>query len=277
MKRRSALLVITLSMVSLTFAQPIEVDFAALQATKPWAATEQWKPIPPKVTPGYFTSAPSDAVVLFDGTDLKNWHTPKYGYGVRMDHVESIIKWKADHAENSPAAWKVKDGAFIVEPGTGAIETNQAFGNVQLHIEWLAPIDPGKKDQGYSNSGIFFMGMYEMQVLNSYENETYANGQAGSMYKQLIPLVNASRPPGEWQSYDVVFMAPTFNADGTVKSPATVTAFHNGVLIQNNATLKGPCIYIGQPHYFKHAEKLPLLLQDHGDKVRYRNIWIREL
>jgi len=224
-----------------------------------------------------FTLAPSDAIVLFDGKDLDAWHKPKYGYGTRMDEVESIIKWKADHPENSAAEWIVKDGQMIVKPGAGAIETNLAFGDVQLHIEWLAPVDPGKESQGYSNSGIFLMGMYELQVLNSYENETYSNGQAGSMYKQLIPLVNASRPPGEWQSYDIVFTAPRFNEDGTLKSPATITVFHNGLLIQNHAVLKGPCVYIGTPYYFKHPEKLPLLLQDHGNKVRFRNIWIREL
>lgn len=258
-------------------AQPIEIDFQSLQSTKPWAATEQWEPVPAKVTPGTCTAAPSDAIVLFDGRNLDAWHTPKYGYGARMDQVESIVKWKEEHPEFSEAAWLVKDGQMIVNPGTGAIETKEAFGDVQLHIEWLAPVDPGKKDQGYSNSGVFFMGLYEIQVLNSYENETYANGQAGAMYKQHIPLVNASRPPGEWQAYDIIFIAPKFKDDGSVESPAYITAFHNGVLIQNHAELKGPCVYIGQPYYFKHADKLPLLLQDHGNKVRFRNIWIREL
>ena len=209
------------AMLSLSnlIAQPIEIDFSALQATKPWAATEQWEPKPAKVTPGIYTAPPSDATVLFNGSDLKAWHKPKYGYGTRMDQVESIIKWKATHSENSAAEWTVKDGELIVKPGSGAIETNQSYGDVQLHIEWLTPEDPGKESQGYSNSGIFFMGLYEIQVLNSYENETYANGQAGSMYKQLIPLVNASRPPGEWQTYDIVFIAPKFNSDGTGEKP----------------------------------------------------------
>lgn len=270
-------LVLAVLSISGLIAQPIKIDLSALQSSKPWAATEQWEPKPPKVTPGMFTLAPSDAIVLFDGKDLDAWHKPKYGYGTRMDEVESIIKWKAAHPENSAAEWIVKDGQMIVKPGAGAIETNLAFGDVQLHIEWLAPVDTGKESQGYSNSGIFLMGMYELQVLNSYENETYANGQAGSMYKQLIPLVNASRPPGEWQSYDIVFTAPRFNEDGTLKSPATITVFHNGLIIQNHAVLKGPCVYIGTPYYFKHPEKLPLLLQDHGNKVRFRNIWIREL
>jgi hypothetical protein len=274
--KQLTILLIFISTVEV-LAQPIEIDFKALQDTKPWSATEQWTPVPSAVTPGTHSSAPSDAVILFNGSNLDAWHKPKYGYGVRMDHVESIVNWKLAHPENSPAPWIVKDGAFIVKAGSGDIETNQAFGDVQLHIEWVAPVDAGKKDQGYSNSGIFFMGMYELQVLNSYENETYANGQAGAMYKQLIPLVNASRPPGEWQSYDVVFMAPRFNADGSLKSPAAITVFHNGVLIQNHAELAGPCIYIGKPAYFKHPEKLPLLLQDHGNPVRYRNIWVREL
>jgi hypothetical protein len=258
-------------------AQPIEIDFQALQATQPWKATEQWEPVPPVVTPGVYTSAPSDAIVLFDGTDLAAWNKPKYGYGARMDQAESITQWKIEHPEKSTAKWLVQAGAMIVEPGEGAIETNQAFGDIQLHVEWLAPEDPGKKDQGYSNSGIFFMGLYEIQVLNSFENTTYANGQAGSMYKQHSPLVNASRPPGEWQSYDIIFMAPKFEPDGTLQTPASITAFHNGVLIQNHAVLKGPCIFIGEPHYFPHPAKLPLLLQDHGDKVRFRNIWVREL
>ncbi|NND35216.1 MAG: DUF1080 domain-containing protein [Saprospiraceae bacterium] len=268
---------VLLMTVTIAFTQPIKIDFDALQETKPWLETEQWEPVPAVVTPGVYTSAPDDAIILFDGQDLNSWHKPKYGYGARMDEVESIVKWKLEHPENSAPEWTVKSGALIVKPGGGAIETNQAFGDCQLHIEWLAPEDPGKKDQGYSNSGVFLMGLYEIQILNSYENKTYANGQAGSMYKQHIPLVNASRPPGEWQSYDIVFMAPKFNNDGSLQSPATITAFHNGVLIQNHAILKGPCVYIGEPYYFAHPEKLPLLLQDHGDKVRFRNIWIREL
>lgn len=258
-------------------AQPIEIDFSALRESRPWLATEQWEPVPPKVTPGVWTAPPSDAIILFNGADLSAWNKPQYGYGARMDQVVSIINWKQEHPENGPAEWLIKDGQLIVNPGSGAIETNQAFGDVQLHIEWLAPEDPGKKDQGYSNSGVFLMGLYEIQILNSYENETYANGQAASMYKQYSPLVNASRPPGEWQVYDIVFTAPQFKADGSVDRPATITAFHNNVLVQNHVELKGPCVFIGEPYYFKHPDKLPLLLQDHGDRVRYRNIWIREL
>ncbi len=255
-----------------------EIDWAELQKTEPWKESEQWEPVPVKVAPAQWQGGPpSDAIVLFDGSDLSAWHKPKYGYGARMDQVEAIIKQKVQNPEWSDAEWMVKDGAMIVKPGSGAIETKQSFGDIQLHIEWLSPEDPGKKDQQYSNSGIFFMGLYEIQVLNSYENATYANGQAGAMYKQYPPLVNASRPPGEWQSYDIVFTAPTFAEDGSLEKPAAITAFHNGVLIQNDAELWGPCIFIGKPRYVPHPEKMPLLLQDHGDKVRFRNIWVREL
>ncbi len=255
----------------------IIINWEALQETKPYEKSEVWEPIPEKVSPGYLTQAPSDATILFDGKNLDHWHHPKFGYGARMDQVESVLTAKLRADEYKPAAWQIKDGAMIVQPGSGPIETKKKFGDAQLHIEWLSPVDPGKSGQYYSNSGIFFMGLYEIQVLNSYENETYANGQAGSIYKQTIPLVNASRPPGEWQSYDIVFTAPTFKADGTLQSPASMTAFHNGVLIQNHTILKGPGVYIGDSHYIPHPEKLPLLLQDHGDMVRFRNIWIREL
>jgi len=255
----------------------IELDWEELNKTQPFKLSEVWEPQPTKVTPGYFTSPPSDAIVLFGGHDLGAWHKPEHGYGARMDHVESILNVRLKAPKHTEAEWIVKDGAIIVKPGSGAIETKQHFGDVQLHIEWLSPVDPGKKDQLYSNSGIFFMGLYEIQVLNSYENKTYANGQAGSIYKQHIPLVNASRPPGEWQAYDIVFNAPRFDESGNVSKKATITAFHNGVLIQNNVELEGPCVYIGDAHYIPHPEKMPLLLQDHGDKVRFRNIWVREL
>jgi len=255
----------------------IELDWEELRKTEPYKLTEQWEPVPEKVTPGYFTTPPSDAVILFDGKDLSNWHHPEHGYGARMDQVESILIARAKAPNHTKADWSVKDGAMVVKPGAGDIETKQSFGDIQLHIEWLSPHDPGKSDQYYSNSGIFFMGLYEIQVLNSYENATYANGQAGALYKQHMPLVNASRPPGEWQSYDIVFNAPKFNTAGELTKVASVTAFHNGVLIQNNAELEGPCVFIGQSHYVAHADKLPLILQDHGDKVRFRNIWVREL
>jgi len=255
----------------------LQLDWDELSKTQPFKLTEQWEPVPAKVTPGYFTTPPSDAVVLFNGTDLSAWHHPEHGYGARMDQVESILNARTKAPKYTEAQWIVKDGAMIVKPGSGDLETKQNFGDMQLHIEWLSPYDPGKEDQYYSNSGIFFMGLYEIQELNSYENPTYSNGQAGALYKQHIPLVNASRPPGEWQSYDIVFNAPRFDASGDLTKPASVTAFHNGVLIQNNAELEGPCVFIGKSHYIPHADKLPLILQDHGDKVRFRNIWVREL
>ena len=249
---------------------------AEYEALKP-EDTESYAYTPKMVTPGYMTTAPSDAIVLFDGTDLSKWHHPKHGYGGRMDQVEETMVKRATDQSYTEAKWEVKNNSMTVVPRTGAIETKQGFGSMQLHIEWLAPERENKKGQGYSNSGVIIMGLYEVQVLNSYENETYPNGQAGSIYKQHIPLVNASKPPGEWQAYDIVFNAPEFDAEGNLSKPAYITVLHNGVLIQNNAEIEGPAIYIGKPYYVAHPEKLPLILQDHGDKVRFRNIWVREL
>ncbi|MEY4135840.1 MAG: 3-keto-disaccharide hydrolase [Saprospiraceae bacterium] len=224
----------------------------------PPEATEVWVPEPRVVTPGALNhQPPSDAVVLFDGTSLDNWKS-------------------AD--KDAPAPWKVENGYFQVVPKTGGIETKASFGDVQLHIEWKAPAEIKGSGQGRGNSGLFFMGgRYEVQILDSYNNRTYSNGQAGSVYKQHIPLVNAMRPPSEWNTYDVVFMAPRFNADGVVVAPARVTVFHNGVLVQNNAELKGNTEYIGIPQYQAHASELPITLQDHGDLVSFRNIWVRKL
>ena len=253
------------------------VNAVMAQITDP-KATEVWEPVPAKVTPGNWGSAPSDAIILFDGKDLSAWQKPQFIHerGTVKD-MKAMVAELDNNYEHPAADWTVKDGQFIVKPGTGAIETKEKFGDFQLHIEWLSPADPGKEGQLYSNSGIFMMSLYEIQVLNSYENKTYSNGQAGSIYKQHIPLVNATRPPGEWQAYDIVFTAPRFNEDGSLKSPARVTALHNGVLIQNNVELQGPTAYIDYSSYFKHPEKMPLRLQDHGDLVRYRNIWIRHL
>lgn len=217
--------------------------------------TEVWEPVPAVITPGHDGTPPSDAVVLFDGTDL-SW-------------------WEAE--DGSDAGWQVDDGVMTVVPGTGSIVTRQSFGDVQLHIEWRTPAVVESEGQGRGNSGIYFMTRYELQVLDSYENLTYPNGQAGAIYKQHIPLVNASRPPGEWQTYDVVFTAPRFGTDGTVLRTASITVFHNGVLIQNHVELRGPTLYIGEPAYEPHADREPLLLQDHGNRVSYRNIWIREI
>jgi Domain of Unknown Function (DUF1080) len=220
------------------------------------ALTEVWSPEPRVITPGKTSAdAPSDAIVLFNRKDLSMWE----------DKSNGIPKWKVD------------GGIFTVDSGSGQIKTRRNFGDCQLHIEWRTPSVVKGDGQGRGNSGIFLMGRYELQVLDSYKNRTYSNGQAGAIYKQLIPLANASRPPGEWQTYDVIFTAPRFNADSTVKSPARITVIHNGVLVQNNATLAGGTQYRGIASYQMHGDKEPLVLQDHGNPVSFRNIWIREL
>jgi hypothetical protein len=215
-----------------------------------------WQPEPRVIVPGKTSlDAPSDAIVLFDGKNLMEWQSVKGG----------------------GAPWRIKEGYMQVNPGTGNIQTKKGFGDCQLHIEWKTPDTARGDGQGRGNSGIFFMGLYELQVLDNYHNRTYSNGQAGSIYKQSMPLVNICRPPGEWQTYDVIFTAPRFNSDSTVRSPARVTVLQNGVLVQNNFSLWGGTEYIGIPVYKMHADKLPLELQDHGNLVCYRNIWIREL
>ncbi|MGX5818865.1 3-keto-disaccharide hydrolase [Chitinophaga lutea] len=217
--------------------------------------TEVWTPVPAVVTPGSTAAnAPSDAIVLFDGKDLSKWESEKGG----------------------AVPWTVADGAMTVSPRKGGIKTKDSFEDFQLHIEFRTPSVVKGEGQGRGNSGIFLQSFYELQVLDNYNNKTYSNGQAGSLYKQSIPLVNACRKPGEWQSYDVIWTAPRFNADGSLKSPARATVLHNGVLVQNNTELLGKTLYIGKPFYEKHGA-MPLTLQDHGDLVSYRNIWIRKL
>ena len=214
-------------------------------------------PVPPKVTPGKVDSdAPSDAIILFDGKNLDEWMS---------------------NNGDKPAQWTVNDGSFTVKKGTGAIRTKRVFTNYQLHIEWLIPANITGKGQARGNSGVF-LGDYEIQILDSYENETYVNGQAGSVYKQHIPLVNASRKPGEWQSFDIIWTAPQFSND-TLTSKGRVTVYHNGVLIQNNVEVIGVTVNNGRPYYKAHGP-LPIRLQDHGDPsepVSFRNIWLREL
>lgn len=217
--------------------------------------TEVWDPEPEVVTPGEAGAPPSDATVLFDGSDLSAWV----------------------HEDGSDARWSVDGGALTVVAGTGDIRTRDGFGDIQLHIEWRTPAEVSGDGQGRGNSGIFFMERYELQVLDSYRNRTYANGQAGSIYKQHIPMVNASRGPGIWQTYDVVFTAPRFGRAGALVSPARMTVFHNGVLIHDHAELRGPTVFIGPPEYEPHANRAPLRLQDHGNPVSYRNIWLRDL
>lgn len=218
--------------------------------------TEVWEPEPKVVTPGKTNAdPPSDAIVLFDGKNTDNF----------------LAK------DGSAVKWKLENGTMTVVPETGEIHTKQGFGDCQLHIEWRTPAEVKGESQGRGNSGIFFMGRYELQVLDSYNNRTYSNGQAGSIYKQLPPLVNASRGPGEWQAYDVIFTAPRFYEDGSVKSQARITVFHNGVLVQNDKALWGGTQYIGIATYEKHGDKEPLVLQEHHNPVSYRNIWIRPL
>jgi len=229
------------------------------------AMTEFWEPEVKAITPVIGTTAPSDAIVLFDGKNLDQWVS-----------VNDPAK---------PAGWTVNKGVFTVKKGTGNIQTKQAFQDYQLHIEWQIPEKINGKGQGRGNSGLFLASTgkgddgYELQILDSYNNRTYANGQAASIYKQTPPLVNATRKPGEWNVYDIVFTAPRFKENGTLFSPARVTVMHNGIIVQNNTELKGPTVYIGLPQYKAHG-KAPIKLQDHGDPsepISYRNIWIREL
>jgi hypothetical protein len=236
------------------------------QDAKP-ADTEVWSPVPAVVTPGKTGSeAPSDAIILFDGKNLEEWVSVK--------------------DPSSPAKWVVSNNVLTVNKSSGNIQTKRSFGSYQLHIEWKIPENIKEEGQAKGNSGIFLASTgpgddgYELQVLDSYNNKTYVNGQAGSIYKQTAPLVNASRKPGEWQTYDVVWKAPVFNSDGTLKTPAFVTVIHNGVLIQNNVELQGPTRYIGKASYSKAHGNSPIKLQSHGDPsppISFRNIWVREL
>ena len=215
--------------------------------------TEEWEPEPPVVSTSE-NQPPSDAIVLFDGSNLDQWES----------------------ANGGQAPWKIEGDAMTVVPKSGGIQTKESFGDVQLHIEWRTPAKIEGEGQGRGNSGIFLQKRYELQVLDSYNNRTYSNGQAGSIYKQYMPLVNASKEPGEWQTYDIIYTAPVFSEDGTVKYPARITVLHNGVLIQNNVAIKGGTSFIGLPEYKEHG-KAPILLQDHNNPVSYRNIWIRPL
>jgi len=217
--------------------------------------TEVWEPEPRVVTTAP-DKAPSDAIVLFDGT--------------------SLDQWVSSNDSSSPAKWAISDGAFTVVKGTGGIQTKQEFTDYQLHLEWRSPTEIVGESQGRGNSGVFMQGLYEVQVLDSYNNRTYSNGQAASIYKQRIPLVNATKAPGEWQTYDIIWTAPRFNSDGILISKARVTVLHNGVLVQNNVELDGPTEYIGIPKYEAHGPG-PIALQDHGNPVSFRNIWIRPL
>jgi hypothetical protein len=232
----------------------ISAQKTAIPALKP-EQTEDWSRVPQLVTPGKNNLPPSDAIVLYRG-------------------VNDTAKWTEGNGK--PIRWIATDSLTCV-PKSSSIMTKQSFGDCQLHIEWRAPLPAVGTSQGRGNSGVFPMGLYEVQVLDSWNNETYPNGQAGSIYKQHIPLVNASTPPGTWQTYDIIFTAPRFDPDSTLIRPGYITVIHNGILIQNHVELKGPTEYIGIPKYKYHESKRPLMLQNHTNPVSYRNIWIREL
>lgn len=223
-----------------------------------WPQQSEDRPRPPIVEPGaaYTVAPPADAIVLFNGSSLDRW----------MSQGGAAPKWR------------VENGAFVAVPGSGTLSTKDSFGDVQLHIEWSAPNPPVGKGQDRGNSGVFFAGdRYEIQVLDSRDNVTYADGQAGSIYGQFPPLVNPARKAGEWQVYDIVYHRPRFKADGSLQSAARFTVFFNGVLVQDNMEAVGPTTYMKRTPYSAHADRLPITLQDHGHPVRFRNVWLRDL
>jgi hypothetical protein len=269
----ATLIALATSLPAQSLSSPVATQTQETQAPRQTTAaaaprpedTEVWEPAPKVVAPGGNDAAPpSDAIVLFDGKNLDEWVATR---------------------DKSPARWIVANGILTVNKASGNIETKRAFRNYQLHIEWKIPENITGNGQARGNSGVFLASTgpgdagYELQILDSYNNPTYINGQAGSIYKQAIPLVNPNRRPGEWQTYDVVWTAPTFNPDGSLKSPAYVTVFFNGLLVQNHFELKGETLYIGQPSYKKY-DSAPIKLQAHGDRsepISFRNIWVREL
>ena len=236
-----------------------QLSYAQVQTT--WKIHDPERPVPTAIDPGTASTQdlpgrpPSDATVLFDGKELSKWA----------------------HKDGSAAKWKVENGYAEVVAKTGYIYTRESFGDCQLHVEFAEPVPPKGESQERGNSGVFLMGLYEIQVLDSYQSKTYADGQAAAVYGQYPPLVNASRPPGQWQTYDIVFHGPRFDKEGKLLRPARVTVLHNGVLVQDNVELSGPTAHGARPPYTPQPERLPLALQDHGNPVRYRNIWIRDL
>jgi 3-keto-disaccharide hydrolase len=238
------------------------IVLAGLYASTAFAQNDQWlpndtrRPLPKVVSaPVRLGGPPSDAIVLFDGKNLNAW----------------------EGQDGGAPQWRIENGDLVVAPGTGNIHTRQAFGDCQLHLEWTEPIPPRGSDQGRGNSGVMLMSSYEIQVLDMWQNKTYADGGTGAVYGQYPPLVNVSRKPGEWQSYDIVFHRPRFDASGHLTAPARFTVFQNCVLVQDDTEPTGPTAFHDRPPYMPGPEKLPLMLQDHGAPVRYRNIWIREL
>lgn len=239
-------------------AQQKKKSYPEPEEMKP-GMTEFWTPQPKVVVPGdiYTASAPSDAIVLFDGKNLDAWKSSEGG--------------KAD--------WHVHDGVFTVDKTKHDLVTKESFGSFQLHLEWCVPEYVTGEGQSRGNSGVFLQDRYEIQILDNYQNETYCNGQAGSVYKQAVPLANAMRKPGEWNVYDIIYNAPVFNEDGTYRVPPTVTVIQNGVLLQNNVIIRGTTEYIGHPRVEKHGDG-PIRLQMHGDPsepISFRNIWLRKL
>ena len=215
--------------------------------------SEVWEPVP-MIVSAPNGQPPSDAIILFNGSDLRAWQ----------------------NLDGGEAPWSLQNGSFMVKPGSGDIKTKQSFCDIQFHIEWKTPNDvEGLQGQQRNNSGVFLQQRYEIQVLDSYNNPTYANGQAASIYKQSIPLVNVMRPAGQWQYYDIIYTSPRFNGT-TLSEPAYVTVMHNGVLVQNHVEIQGKTEWIGAPSYKAHG-CAPLQLQDHGNQVSFRNVWVREL
>jgi hypothetical protein len=259
-------------MVAIVVAMALLMGQAAKKEQIQWVETEtgKWmvhdenRPAPPVITPAGCSAqstpiaAPSDAIVLFDGKDLAGWTDSKGG----------------------PSRWIVRDGYMESVKGAGTIRTKQQFGSCQLHVEFATPAVVSGSGQGRGNSGVFLQGMYEVQVLDSYENKTYADGQCGSLYGRAVPLVNASCPPGQWQTFDIIYRRPTFGPDGKVARKAVFTVFHNGVLIHDHVELTGGTNWTGAhsvTDYVAHGDAGPIMLQDHSNPVRFRNIWIREL
>ena len=253
----TAMSVVAIGLFGLTLSAQAPPGNRAAELQK-WPVHDEARPMPPVVDPGPAgppAAVPADAVVLFDGRDLSGWTT----------------------AKGAPAKWLVKDGYMEVVKGAGSIQTIRGFGDCQLHVEWATPSPAVGSGQNRGNSGVFLMNTYEVQVLDSHESKTYADGMAAALYGHYPPLVNVSRRPGEWQIYDIVFRAPRFDQSGAVMSPARFTVFHNGVLVHDAQELTGPTVHKARPPYKAHADKLPIGLQDHGHPVRFRNIWIREL
>lgn len=232
--------------------QGVGYDDGPLLPGERWRVHDAARPVPAVVRPGLHGAAPSDALVLFDGSGLDAWTS-----------------------NGEEARWKLEQGAMVVN-GTGNLATRERFGDVQLHLEWMAPSEVKGESQGRGNSGVFLMGRYEVQILDSHENRTYADGQAAALYGQRPPLVNAARAPGEWQSYDIVFRAPRFEG-GELVAPARVTVLHNGVLVQDAAEFLGATTHRALAQYAPHEPEGPIVLQDHGDAVRFRNVWVRRL